>query len=612
MAVSQRPSHGGEAKRHERWLKDRAGAVKGTLMLATGSGLVGGLALIAQCWLVARVLDATIIDGAGLNEVWQWLWPLLGVFALRALASIASDALAFEAAARLKRTLRDQVMNRLAALGPRWMEGQRSGEIANVLGGAVEGIEQYVAAYLPQKLLSAMIPLAILVAVLPLDWVSGLILLVTAPILPLFMVIVGRGAEALNQRQWRRLSLMGAHFFDAIEGLTTLKQFGASRREAEAVGRMADEYRSATMRVLRVAFLSSLVLEFFATLGVAMVAVYVGFRLYYGQLDFLPGLFALLLAPEFYRPLRDMGANYHARMEAIGAVGELAPVLETEAETRDESEGETQGDAKDETDAAAQTRTARPLPSDPIRTIRFDGVGFRHDAANEDGDGVESVDLTLARGECVALVGPSGAGKTTLAKLLLGFLAPGAGRIEIDGVDLREIDVEAWRARLGYLPQRPTLFAGTIAENLTLGAPNATPDEIHAALLRADAQGFVAALEDGLDTWLGDGGSGLSGGQIQRLALARTLLSQPEVLILDEPTAALDGDTARRVMAGVHSASANAATLLVTHDIDVARTADRLVFLDRGHVVEQGTPAALEATGGAFARFALLAEEGAA
>ncbi|WP_110685153.1 thiol reductant ABC exporter subunit CydD [Salinicola aestuarinus] len=600
MAVSQRPSHGGEAKRHERWLKDRAGAVKSTLMLATGSGLVGGLALIAQCWLVARVLDAAIIDGAGLSEVWQWLWPLLGVFALRALASIASDALAFEAAARLKRTLRDQVMNRLAALGPRWMEGQRSGEIANVLGGAVEGIEQYVAAYLPQKLLSTMIPLAILVAVLPLDWVSGLILLVTAPILPLFMVIVGRGAEALNQRQWRRLSLMGAHFFDAIEGLTTLKQFGASRREAEAVGRMADEYRSATMRVLRVAFLSSLVLEFFATLGVAMVAVYVGFRLYYGQLDFLPGLFALLLAPEFYRPLRDMGANYHARMQAIGAVGELMPILS-------EVSGEPDSDQRE---GSGELKKALSLPSDPIQTIHFDGVGFRHDVDNAESDGVEAVDLTLARGECVALVGPSGAGKTTLAKLLLGFFDPSVGRLELDGVDLREIDVEAWRARLGYLPQRPTLFAGTIAENLTLGAPNATPDEIAAVLSRADAHGFVEALENGLDTWVGDGGSGLSGGQIQRLALARTLLSQPEVLVLDEPTAALDGDTARRVMAGVQSASINAATLLVTHDIDVARTADRIVFLDRGHVVEQGTPAALEATGGAFARFVELAARG--
>jgi len=613
MAVSQAPTHDGSAKRHEKWLKAKSRTAKTPLTLTAVSGLFGGVLLIVQCWLVARVINAAIIDGAGLDAVWQWLWPLLGLFALRALFSVVTDALAFEAASRIKRTLRQQVMDRIAALGPRWMEGQRSGEIANVLGGAVEGVEKYISAYLPQKQLSALIPVAILVAIFPQDWVSGLILLITAPILPLFMIIVGRGAEALNQKQWRRLALMGAHFFDAIEGLTTLKQFGASRREAEAVARISEDYRSATMKVLRIAFLSSLVLEFFATLGVAMVAVYIGFRLYYGQLDFLPGLFALLLAPEFYRPLRDMGANYHARMEAIGAVGELMPVLESK-ETSDE--------------AGDKTSTGQPLPERPIERIRFDGVSFRHDRDRETGDGVSDIRFSLARGECVALVGPSGAGKTTLGKLLLGFLEPepepdveaepdvqsGAkdwsGHILIDDVALGEIDPEAWRARIGWMPQRPTLFAGTIRENLTLGASSATPDEIDEALQAMGARDFVAALANGLDTWLGDGGSGLSGGQIQRLTLARTLLGRPEVLILDEPTASLDTDAAVQVMAGLKQATSNAATLLITHDIRAARQADRIVFLDRGRIVETGTPAELDAAGGEFARFAELAERG--
>lgn len=616
MALSQTPTHDGSARRHEKWLKAKSRAARTPLTLTALSGLFGGALLIVQCWLVARVINAAIIDGAGLDAVWQWLWPLLGIFALRAVFSVITDALAFEAASRIKRTLREQVMARIAALGPRWMEGQRSGEIANVLGGAVEGVEKYISAYLPQKQLSALIPVAILVAIFPQDWVSGLILLVTAPILPLFMIIVGRGAEALSQQQWRRLALMGAHFFDAIEGLTTLKQFGASRREAQAVARISEDYRSATMKVLRVAFLSSLVLEFFATLGVAMVAVYIGFRLYYGQLDFLPGLFALLLAPEFYRPLRDMGANYHARMEAIGAVGELMPVLETDADAEETG--------AEETDADAEAVTgAQPLAASPVKTIRFEQVSFHHGptAGSEEshGDGVEQIEFSLAHGECVALVGPSGAGKTTLGKLLLGFLPLGTGRILIDGAastntTLAEIDPNAWRERLGWMPQRPTLFAGTIRENLTLGASEASPnesrDEINGALRAMGALDFVNALPKGLDTWLGDGGSGLSGGQIQRLALARTLLGQPEVLILDEPTASLDADTAAAVMAGLKQAAAGAATLLITHDIRAARQADRVVFLDRGRIVETGTPAALEAAGGEFARFAELAERG--
>lgn len=593
MALSQTPTHDGSARRREKWLKAKSRAARTPLTLTALSGLCGGVLLIVQCWLFARVLNAAIIDGAGLDAVWQWLWPLLGIFALRALFSVITDALAFEAASRIKRTLREQVMSRIAALGPRWIEGQRSGEIANVLGGAVEGVEKYISAYLPQKQLSALIPVAILVAIFPQDWVSGLILLVTAPILPLFMIIVGRGAEALSQKQWRRLALMGAHFFDVIEGLTTLKQFGASRREAGAVARISEDYRSATMKVLRVAFLSSLVLEFFATLGVAMVAVYIGFRLYYGQLDFLPGLFALLLAPEFYRPLRDMGANYHARMEAIGAVGELMPVLETDAEA---------------------VTGAQPLAASPLKTIRFEQVSFHHGptAGGEEshGDGVEQIEFSLAHGECVALVGPSGAGKTTLGKLLLGFLPIGNGRILINGTPLAEIDPDAWREHLGWMPQRPTLFAGTIRENLTLGASEATPDEIDGALRAMGALDFVNALPKDLDTWLGDGGSGLSGGQIQRLALARTLLGQPEVLILDEPTTSLDADTAVNVMAGLKLATASAATLLITHDIRAARQADRIVFLDRGRIVETGTPAALEAAGGEFARFAELAERG--
>jgi ATP-binding cassette, subfamily C, bacterial CydD len=374
---------------------------------------------------------------------------------------------------------------------------------------------------------------------------------------------------------------MSAHFFDVIAGLTTLRQTNAARRQANIIAAISDSYRQTTMKVLRLAFLSSLVLEFFATISTAMVAVYVGFRLFYGEMGFLPGLFALLLAPEFFRPLRDLGTHYHARMDAIGATEGFLAILNAEV--------------------PASSQGSLALPAKP-REIKIEGVSYLY----EEGGGVSDITLTLRAGETLAIVGTSGAGKTTLSRLLLGLIQPTSGRILIDGCDLSSLDLPAWQQHIGWLPQRPTLFAGSIAENIRLSRPGISTEAIVAAAQLAQADGFIQSLPAQYDYSLGDGGQGLSGGQIQRIAMARAILNAPSVVILDEPTVALDSDTAQRMIAALSDRLPDSARLIITHDTEIAAKADRVVVLERGRMIESGTPQALRDRAGLFAELERL------
>ncbi|MDI7862743.1 thiol reductant ABC exporter subunit CydD [Rhizobiaceae bacterium n13] len=548
-------------------MRSQIGLIRLPLSLAVGAGTFAGMLMIAQAWFLAHVVNAVTIEGQNLAGVWRWLVPLLGIILARVLISGFVDSAAFAAAARVKQGLRSALYAHVSALGPAWMLDQRSGEVANTLVDGVEEIEKYYANYLPQSVLAALLPFAILVAAFPADWVSGLIFLVTAPLIPIFMIIIGKGAEALNQRQWRRLSRMSAHFFDVIEGLTTLKLFNASRREAEVVARISDEYRGSTMSVLRVAFLSSLVLEFFATVSIALAAVYIGFRLYYRELDFFSGFFVLLLAPEFYRPLRDMGAQYHARMAAIASAESILRLLQTPLPDRHANR--------------------MPLPPEQRLRIDFEGVSFSYD---RDGQGVQDISFTLSQAECVALVGPSGAGKSTIGNLLLGFLAPQSGSIRINGVDLQDLDEAEWLRRVSWVPQKPTLFYGTVGDNIRLGAPEASEQAVHAAAAQAQADGFIARLVLDYETMLGDSGQGLSGGEIRRIALARAFLKDADVVILDEATGALDRPTATRVMDAVRQVASRSAVLFITHDLEAARMADRVITIERGRIVARANP----------------------
>ena len=570
----------------ETWLRGYVSRVRVPVAAAVAAGTVGGMLLVAQAWLLARVVDGVAIRGLALDDCWPWLLDLLGVFAARAVATAVTDAAAFEAGARVALDVRAKVIDHIAALGPAFTRGARTGELATTAVDGVENLRRYYEGYLPQTALAAAVPLAILIFVFPQDWITGTVMVLAAPLIPLFMVLIGKGAEALNRLQWLQLARMSAQFFDTIEGLTTLKLFDASRREVEVVAATAEDYRLRTMAVLRVAFLSSLMLEFLTTVSIALIAVYVGFRLYFGEMHFLPGFFVLLLAPEFFRPLRNMGTQYHARMEAIGSSEAIVALLATEPPES------AWGDAE--------------LPDGRPSDVAFEGVGFRY---TPDAPVIYDVSFRIAIGERVALVGPSGAGKTTLGQLLLGFAQPDAGRITVDGVDLRTLSRAGWMRRVAWLPQRPTLFYGTLLDNLLLARPAATPQEIASALALAGADRFVNALPHGLGTRVGDRGQGLSGGEIQRIALARVFLADADVVVLDEASAGLDADTAALVTRSIAALSPGRALLIIAHRLDTVRNVDRVLVIEEGRVVEHGRPGDLMARDSLFAGMVGILED---
>ncbi|OYV37510.1 MAG: thiol reductant ABC exporter subunit CydD [Acidocella sp. 20-61-6] len=481
------------------------------------------------------------------------------MFCARAIAGVLAEGLAHETAANVRAGLRAQMLGKLTRLGPRFIASQSSGALATLLTEGLVRLDPFYAAYLPQSAMAMFLPLALLVLVFPADWVSGVIMLASAPLLPLFMIVVGKGAEALNKRSWQRLGALSAHLFDVIEGLATLKSLNASRMQASIVAEVSNDYRVSVMAVLRVAFLSALVLEFFATLSIAMVAVYIGFRLYYGGMDFLPGFFVLLLAPEFYRPLRAMGAQHHAQMEALAVAEEINRLLDT----------------------SEPASPAQPVVLEKVDEIALEHVGFSYQPGQMV---LHDVTLRLRRGERVALIGPTGSGKTTLTRLLLGLERPSLGEVRVNDVDLQRLDPAGWFRHVAWLPQSPTLCAGTVAEILRLAQPNASDAALLEALARAGAADFVAALPQGLSTLLGDHGAGLSGGQIRRLALARTLLKQADIFVFDEPEASLDGELITHINLLSAALAREHAVLVIAHRLEAVAGFERIVMLEEGHL----------------------------
>jgi ATP-binding cassette, subfamily C, bacterial CydD len=434
---------------------------------------------------------------------------------------------------------------------------EQSGSIISSLTEGLDALQGYYGRYLPAMTTTVFLPLGILVLVFPVDSISGIVMAVTAPLIPLFMVLIGKGAESLSQRQWKKMSFMAGYFLDVIRGLTTLKLFNASRREAEMIGRVCEEYRRDTMAVLRIAFLSSLTLEFFATVSIAIVAVLIGFRLLWGQISFQQGFFVLLIAPEFYLPLRRMGVYYHARMDAIGAAEKIAALV-----------------AYPPLANASQAE----MPAGIKMRIRFDHVSFSY----EDGrPALDDVCFLIKEEQSAALVGPSGSGKSTILALLLGFIEPQSGQIFINDVPLQSISKDEWWASMGWIPQNPTLFSGTVENNIRMAYPAASNEEIQDCARRAQID-FLARL-------VGEKGRGLSGGQIQRVAIARALIRKPRLLLLDEPTACLDAITETLVDNALAEYSQGHTAITVAHRLHTIQQSDIIIVLDRGKIVAQGT-----------------------
>ena len=576
------------------------GPARRQLVLAIAMGAVLGALFVVQAALLSRAMDTAVFHRPDLEALGPLLVALVAVAVLRAVVSWAGDTAAAASASTFKQQLREALAIRVLQRGPASLAREETGELVNTLGSGVDALDAYVAQYLPQAATSLIVPAIVAAATAWVDPLSALVLVLTYPLIPVFMVLIGSAARDRTRRQWVTLSRMSARFVDALQGLPTLKAFGRVGAEADTLAATSERFRALTMQVLRLAFLSALVLELVATLSVAVVAVEVGLRLLYGRIGFGPAMFVLLVAPEFYRPLRAFGAAFHAGMSGREAYGRISALLAPEA--TDAAPPGPPHEAGRAT-AAATLSPSRPTGVAAVAqppAIRFDRVTWTYDAARE--PALDAVSFEVAAGSTVALVGPSGAGKSTVAQLLLRFLDPQAGAILIDGQPLAAIDRDAWRARIAWVPQRPHLFHGTVRDNLLVARPGASDDEIALALRHAQAEALVASLPRQLDTPLGEGGARVSGGEAQRIALARAFLRDAPVLVLDEPTSFLDPVDEAAVAAAFTRLRHGRTTLIIAHRLTTVFTADAIVVLSGGRGVEAGTHAGLLAAGGRYAR----------
>ena len=563
-------------------------------------GFLGAVLTVGQAWALSRVTGEVFLYHQSLEGVSRLLGILFLAIVFRAATIFGSEVAAGTLARRVKFRLRKQLVESILAMGPAYTRGERTGDLVNVAIDGIEALDAYFSQFLPQLALAVLGPLTLLVFVIPLDWISGLVLLVTAPLIPVFMILIGSLAETLTKRQWETLSRLSAHFLDVLQGLTTLKMLGRSKDQAGEIDWVSEHYRQATMGVLRVTFLSALVLEMVGTLATAVIAVEVGLRLLYGRMAFEQAFFVLLLAPEFYLPLRTLGARFHAGMAGVQAGKRIFEIIEKFEDQRRLTE-----------DGGRETKRDIPKAKDRLASegeeICFEKVSYAYDPGHS---ALENVSFTLRKGEHIAVVGLSGAGKSTLAYLLLKFITPENGRITLGRLPLEEIDEEELRSKISFLPQNPYLFNDSVLANIRLGKPEASIDEIIQAAKRAHAHEFIVELPQGYDTRIGERGARLSAGQAQRVALARAFLKDAPILILDESTANLDAETEAQIQANLEELKAGKTMLTIAHRLNTVVVADRILVIDKGWLVESGTHSQLLHEGGVYSRLVQEGERG--
>ncbi|MFC4530580.1 thiol reductant ABC exporter subunit CydD [Sphaerisporangium dianthi] len=555
-------------------------AVRLHLTVCLTAAVVAGLLVLAQAELLSGVLSGAFTTAA--------LLPLAAVVVARALLGGLQGVAAGRTATALKSVLRGRLLSRLRGLGPARLTAHRSGELVTLAGRGLDALDPYLTGYLPAVAVAGVVPVAVLVRLFAADLGTAVIVLLTLPLIPVFGALVGWQTKAVTERQWRALSRLGGHFLDVVRGLPTLRAFGRAHYQATVIRQVADAHRSATMRTLRVAFLSSLVLELVASLSLALVAVPVGLRLLSGSLDLRTALLVLLLAPEAYIPLRMMGTRFHAAMEGVAAADDAFAVLADgapdTADARGTASATTEQAVRGESSPEPVTAADGTSPPPPgVPEIRLENVTVRYPGRGD--AALDGVSLTVAPGERLALVGESGAGKSTLLHLLLGFVTPAEGRVLVGGVDLSALDADQWRRRLAFVPQRPHLFAASVAENIRLGS-DASGEEVRAAAAAARADEFAEALPEGYATVVGERGADLSAGQRQRVALARAFCRPgAQVLLLDEPTARLDGRSEAAIVEATRTLAEGRTAVIVAHRPAMIDLADRVVRVDAGKIV---------------------------
>ncbi|WP_337163057.1 heme ABC transporter permease/ATP-binding protein CydD [Vibrio fluvialis] len=565
------------------WLKQQSKLAKRWLMLAVGLGVLSSVFLLAQAALLASILHQLIIEHVDKHELIPYFVGLAVTIAIRAGCSWARELAGFRAGQQIRIYIRQLIFDKLRALGPAYIKGKPAGAWATLTLEQVENMHDFFARYLPQMSLSVLIPLVILIVVFPVNWAAGLIFLITAPLVPLFMALVGIKAADAGRKNFKALQRLSGHFYDRLQSMTTIRLFDRTSAETEQMKGASEVFRKRTMDVLRIAFLSSAVLEFFTSISIAITAVYFGFS-FIGELNFggygasvtlFAGIFVLVLAPEFYQPLRDLGTFYHAKQQAVGAAESIVEFLNIDVS---------------QVQSGSQT-----LPEmQGVEIVARDLEVFSPEGKRL----VGPLTFTLNSQQTTALVGPSGAGKTSLINAILGFM-PYRGSLSINGIELSELDHAHWRKQISWVGQNPLLVHGTIRDNVTLGKSNIADAQVQAVLDSSFAAEFVS--KHGLDYPISDRSGGLSVGQAQRLALARAMLQNGQFWLLDEPTASLDARSEQLVMQGLNQQITHKTALLVTHQLLPLKSVNQILVMQDGQLVQAGDYATLSQQDGLFA-----------
>lgn len=562
----------------QKWLREQQKTVKKYLLLNVFFGAISALFMMGQMALIALMLHKIIIEHQTASQFIAEIGLLFGSFTARAVLIWLREQMGFKAGKTLRLHLRQQIIQKLLAVGPMSLQQKPTGSWANLMLEQVENLHNFYARYLPQQFLSLIVPILILCVVFPINWAAGLILFSTLPLLPIFMALAGIKAVEANQRNIGVLSRMSGQFLDKLRGLETIRLFGQAEKQTEQIYQSTEEFRLSTMDVLKMAFLSSAVLEFFTAISIAVMAVYFGFT-FLGELDFggygvavglFTGFFCLMLAPEFYQPLRELGVFYHDKAAAIAAADNIETFLNEEVLSHQVSQKDFQN---------------QPLVIQAKDCVVLSVQGKCL---------TQPLNFEICEKQHIALVGQSGAGKSSLMNMLLGFL-PYEGSVTINGVELRELNLSQWRAKLAWVGQNPQLIRGSLKENILLGNREVSEQSLEQALSRSKADEFVYRL--GLEHQVQDSNAGISGGQAQRIAIARALLRDYELLMLDEPTASLDLQSEQQVLEALQHLSQQHTTLMITHRVEDLANCDEIWVMKKGEIIQKGKFAEIKSQG---------------
>lgn len=563
----------------QQWLRSQQKPIKKLMRANIALATLSAFILVVQTYFLATLLDKLIMQNVPRDEFIPYFLGLIIGFGMRAIILWVREKIGFQSGQLLRNHIRQKILDKIHLVGPATINQKPAGSWASIMLEQVENLHNFYARFLPQQSLSAIVPVVIFIAVFPLNWAAGLILMITAPLVPLFMIIVGIAAADNSQKNMDTLSRLSAQFLDRLRGLETLRLFNRTSEQTEHIENATEDFRETTMDVLKLAFLSSAVLEFFTSISIALMAVYFGFS-YLGQIEFgtynaqltlFTGFFCLILAPEFYQPLRDLGTYYHDRAAGIGAADAIVDFLEADYLTVHQNE------------KTISLESAVEISAENLVVLSTQGSAL-----------TKPLNFQIPANHNVALVGQSGAGKTSLINVILGFL-PYEGSLKINGQELRESNLADWRKHIAWVGQNPLLLQGTIKENLLLGNIQANDEEINQALMHSQAKEFTDKL--GLHHEIKDGGLGISVGQAQRLAIARALLRKGDLLLLDEPTASLDAQSENLVLHALNEASLHQTTLMITHRIEDLKQCDQIFVMQRGEIVQQGKFAELQHQG---------------